>query len=170
MVCHGDADVDRHAVVSKRATTTRATEPLHKKSAAPATVLLVDDEAAVRNLAAKFLSMKGYRVLTANDCDQARRLWRDHKDEIDLLLTDVVMIGRRDGHQLAAEFQGGRSGLKVLFTSGYDFPPAGTDVSLTRAGFIPKPYRPDQLLAAVEAALSGREPHTMESYGEDPVS
>lgn len=157
-------------MVSKRETFTQAPKPLHNPGTASATVLLVDDETAVRNLAAKFLSMKGYRVLTANDCNQARASWTNHKHEIDLLLTDIVMTGSRDGHHLAAEFQGDRPALKVLFTSGYDFQPAAPDTPLARAGFIPKPYRPDQLLASVEAALNNREPHTMESYGEDSVS
>jgi DNA-binding NtrC family response regulator len=137
---------------------------------AHATVLLVDDEPAVRNLAAKFLSMKGYRVLAADDCDQARAVWKKHRGEIDLLLTDVVMTGSRDGHLLAAEFQKADSTLKVLFTSGYDFQPAAASGPLAHAGFVPKPYRPDHLLAAVESALAGGERHTVESYGEDPVS
>jgi two-component system, cell cycle sensor histidine kinase and response regulator CckA len=118
-------------------------------------ILLVEDETAVRNLVTRLLALHGYRVLAAEDGRSAATLWKEHKDDIDLLLTDVLMPGGLSGREVAREFTSEKPGLKVLYTSGYNFAEPGDDTSSApQLNFVPKPYRPDQLLAAVESALA----------------
>jgi CheY-like chemotaxis protein len=82
------------------------------------TVLLVEDEPTVRELLAGFLERLGYRVLMASNGEQALRISQDFADPIDLLLTDVVMPGM-GGPELSDRLSSMRSGLKVVYTSGY---------------------------------------------------
>lgn len=118
------------------------------------TVLLVEDERPVRVLAFDVLCQAGYRVLEAQDAEQALELSRSHAGHIDLLLTDVVMPGV-DGRELAGRLTAARSETKVLFMSGY------TGDALANHGewaqgiaFLPKPFTPDELLRKVKETLS----------------
>jgi two-component system, cell cycle sensor histidine kinase and response regulator CckA len=120
------------------------------------TILLVEDEASVRILVVRFLTLHGFRVLAAEDGRRALSLWAEHKHEIDLLLTDVVMPGGWSGRALTAEFRAERSDLKVLHTSGYSAEALNVDGNLSdEINFLQKPYRPEQLLATVRAVLAG---------------
>jgi two-component system cell cycle sensor histidine kinase/response regulator CckA len=94
-------------------------------SAAPAllpggteTILLVEDEEALRKLARTSLQSRGYSVLEAPDAEAAAKLANKHSGAIDLLLTDVVMPGA-SGRELADRLVKMRPGLKVLYMSGY---------------------------------------------------
>jgi len=117
------------------------------------TILLVEDEAPVRVLTDRILTGEGYRVLAAADADEARALAADPPGPIHLLLTDVIMPGR-SGPVLAESLLAELPELSVLYMSGY------TDGQLQRQGvlrtgvaFIPKPFTPDELVAAVRRAL-----------------
>jgi two-component system cell cycle sensor histidine kinase/response regulator CckA len=117
------------------------------------TILLVEDEAQLRDVAARVLRRKGFRVIEARDGDEALRLWRESGTEIDLLLTDVVMPGM-GGRELAERLGTTRPELRVLFMSGY------TDDVVVRHGvleegvaFVQKPLTPDVLLAKVRDVL-----------------
>lgn len=130
-------------VVEAPASVTRGTE----------TILLVEDEAAVRAVAERILSGAGYRVLAAANAEEAIRLAEEHGSEIELLLTDVVMPGM-GGPELAAHLTNVHPGLGVLFASGY------TDNALTRHGaldpgtlFVAKPYTIAELTTRVRNAL-----------------
>jgi len=109
------------------------------------TILVVDDDADVRDYAISVLEDFGYRVLSAGDGEAALSvLERDGK--VDLLFTDVVMPGL-DGFEVARRAKASVPNLKVLFASGY-----ATD--LTQAGrLLRKPYRPQQLATEVSALL-----------------
>jgi CheY-like chemotaxis protein len=103
-------------------------------------ILLVEDEGAVRELAAQFLRNQGYAVLEASQGDEAFLVFGKHKGAIDLLVTDVVMPGM-SGRELAGQLRALRSKIKVLYMSGY------TDDSIVRHGvleegvnFIQKPF------------------------------
>ncbi len=118
------------------------------------TVLVVEDEAAVRELTGRILSENGYRVIDAADGYRARILCDQFQGEIDLLLSDVVMPGM-SGRQVAEQLRTLRPALKVLYMSGH----AG-DV-LDHHGFnghemplLEKPFDRNRLLASVRAALS----------------
>ena len=116
------------------------------------TVLLVEDDEAVRASTRSALERLGYRVLTADSAESARALWREH-DRVDLLVTDVVMPVT-SGRQLAAELRSEAPALRVLFVSGYD-PQAALD---SGTGFLAKPFTVRELAFAVREALDARPP------------
>jgi len=110
------------------------------------TILVVEDEAAVRKLTCRILTRAGYNVLEASNGDLAVGTWDEHPGEIDLLLTDVVMPGM-SGKELAE-----RLGTKPVFMSGY------TDDVTLRHGvegprLVQKPFDASTLLSAVRSAL-----------------
>lgn len=82
------------------------------------TILVVDDDPDVRNVAAEILRELGYLVIEAHDGASALRLLDAHR-EVSLLFTDIGLPGGMNGRQLADEAQRRWPGLKVLFTSGY---------------------------------------------------
>jgi CheY-like chemotaxis protein len=86
--------------------------------ATSASILLVEDDSDMRSLLQSYLARQGYRVIEASDSDAALRVLLGD-DEIDLLLTDVVMPGTRDGFALGREARRLRPGLKVLHVTGY---------------------------------------------------
>jgi PAS domain S-box-containing protein len=82
------------------------------------TILVVEDEAAVRDVVLRTLRMRGYKVLEAMDGPEALELLEGYDDQVDLLLTDVVLPGI-GGRHLAEQVVANRPGVKVLFMSGY---------------------------------------------------
>jgi two-component system cell cycle sensor histidine kinase/response regulator CckA len=82
------------------------------------TILLVEDEQALRMATAEFLELKGYRVLTAEDTEHALEIAQSHEDKIDLLLTDLVMP-RRSGIDLARGIIKHRPEIAVIYMSGF---------------------------------------------------
>jgi CheY-like chemotaxis protein len=117
------------------------------------TVLLVEDEAPVRELAALTLRRAGYRVLVAESGEEALHLAEAFDEPIHLLLTDVVMPGLK-GPEVAARLTRERPDINVVLMSGYaaevvkgeDLPPGG---------LLAKPFSHRTLLAAVRKALDG---------------
>jgi PAS domain S-box-containing protein len=118
------------------------------------TILLVEDDAAVRTVTRLLLARHGYRVLEAASGVEALEIWRAQEGRIDLLLTDLVMPEGVDGRELAAQLRTQQPGLKVIFTSGYSPGLAGRELTL-QAGqsFLPKPCPPQQLLETVRTRL-----------------
>jgi CheY-like chemotaxis protein len=117
------------------------------------TLLVVEDEDAVRRAARRALSTRGYTVLEASSGEGALDVLRERGGEVDLLFTDVVMP-RMDGRQLADAVRARYPNVRVLFTSGY------TDDAVTRHGietgevaFVQKPYTIEALLRRVRAML-----------------
>ena len=82
------------------------------------TVLLVEDEAGVRQLSKRILDNAGYRVLEAANGDDAEKLFAHHADSIDLVVTDVIMPGC-GGPELLSRLQVHAPALRVLYMSGY---------------------------------------------------
>jgi signal transduction histidine kinase/CheY-like chemotaxis protein len=133
-------------------------EPLaHDESIAEdqrdATILVVEDEADVREVLAAELTNFGYRVLTAGNGPEALSIIESEK-HIDLLFSDVVMPRGMTGDQLAREATRRRPGLKVLLTSGY--PPAefSERQSLSEFRVLQKPYRIEDLLHSIGERLN----------------
>lgn len=117
-----------------------------------ATVLLVEDEATVRQIARTALEMHGYTVLAADNGKAALALAADRA--IDLLLTDVVMP-EQSGRELAETLRTTRPGLRVLYTSGYtDDAIVHHGVVAAEASFLPKPFTPLVLLHKVAEVLA----------------
>ena len=92
--------------------------PQSVKPSASETVLLVEDEAGVRQLSKRILDNAGYRVLEAANGDDAERLFAEHADSIDLVVTDVIMPGC-GGPELLSRLQVHAPALRVLYMSGY---------------------------------------------------
>lgn len=144
-------------IAETTATTARPSGSTAAQTAA--TVLLVDDDAAVRNLVMRLLTLHQYRVIAVESGRAALPIWDQHRDEIDLLLTDVVMPDGISGRELAQRCQSDKPALRVIYTSGYN-----VEISADRGQlgdtihFLQKPYRPEQLLKVVAAALT-KAPH-----------
>jgi len=116
------------------------------------TILLVEDQRAIRELIEQSLVEAGYRVLSAMGAAQALALAEQHLHDIDLLVTDVVMPKMR-GPELAARLRALRPTLPVVFMSGF-IGDAIQDGTLDATDLLEKPFGSDALLARVEAALS----------------
>ena len=119
-----------------------------------ATVLVVEDEPAVREIACAILSDLGYRVLEAADGDEALRVFGANVAAIDLLLTDVVLPGRVRGRELSVRVRAIRPNVRVLFMSGY------TENSIVHHGrlddgvqLIGKPFKREELARKVAEVL-----------------
>ena len=118
------------------------------------TVLLVEDELAVRNAMRIALSQLGYRVLDASNGNEALAIWKEHRDEIRLLLTDLVMPGGTNGKELAAQFLQANPKLKVIYASGYSVEIAGQDLLLEDGvNFLPKPFQIQKLAQTIRKRL-----------------
>ena len=118
------------------------------------TVLLVEDEPIVCDAVTTTLERAGYRVLKAGNGPQALELWDRHRDEIRLLLTDLVMPQGMSGRELAARLRTSDPALRVVFMSGYSAEMAGRELALhSGQDFIQKPYSSQQLLETVRQAL-----------------
>ena len=132
------------------------------KAAAPQTVLLVEDEPAVRDVARDFLAAAGYRVLTAEDGERAM-LVAAREATIDVLVTDIVMPKMR-GPELARELLRWKPGVKVVYMSGYLEPGEADDDFLKDAFFLNKPFSRDELVNQVAEALRQSLPATVPSF------
>jgi len=115
------------------------------------TILLVEDEPAVRQLFSQALMRAGYRVHEARNGNEAMQLFEQHGDSVDLVLTDMRMpfMG---GADLARELRSRRQTLKLLCISGY---PGDTDLEFSD-DFLAKPFSRDELLAKVREVLDRR--------------
>ncbi|GIF02689.1 hybrid sensor histidine kinase/response regulator [Actinoplanes siamensis] len=119
-------------------------------------VLVVEDEAAVRDIVSRLLMKAGYQVFSAPHPAEALRLCRDEALAFDVLLTDVIMPGM-SGTQLAAELRRDRPGLPVLFMSGYTSGPAPGGQELPAdAPLLRKPFERQALLDEVHRLVTGR--------------
>jgi PAS domain S-box-containing protein len=133
-------------------------EPAANPAARPTgkeTILLVEDEDDVRQLACRVLDVLGYRILQAGDGATALAIL-DEEPDISLLFTDVVLPGGMTGPEIARQAQARNPALKVLFTSGYTgnavqhLESVGGHVSL-----LSKPYNIDDLAQMVRSSLDG---------------
>jgi PAS domain S-box-containing protein len=135
-----------------------ASEPAAVRTAASETLLLVEDEASVRELLRELLESAGYKVLEASRPTEAIELAQSHPDPIDVLITDVVMP-EMTGPDLARRLVDMRPGLRMLFLSGYT-EGVVVDKGLLRDGahFLQKPFTSDALEAKVREVLEGAAP------------
>lgn len=114
-------------------------------------ILLVEDEPAVRQLFAQALTRAGYTVYEARNGQEAMKVFDQHGDAIDLLLTDLRMP-YMGGVELAQHLRARRKTLKLICVSGY---PGGAESELT-GDFLAKPFSRDNLLAKVREVLDRR--------------
>jgi CheY-like chemotaxis protein len=130
-------------------------EPASQAPAGAETILLVEDEEGIRRSASRVLARAGYRVLVAGDGEEALGLYRRHRDEIALVISDVVMP-RLSGTELYRALQREPKPPKFIFTSGYAAREVADRAALEQAGpLLQKPWDVEDFLRRVRQALDG---------------
>ncbi len=128
-----------------------AAAPLH---GGKETILLVEDEAGLRAVVRTALSRLGYRVLEAANGAAALTVWQQHRAEIQLLLTDLVMPGGMTGKEVAQTLLQENPKLKVIYASGYSVEVAGKDLLLEEGvNFLAKPFQTHKLAHIIRKRL-----------------
>ena len=112
-------------------------------------ILVADDEQAIRELVSGELKSFGYRVLTAANGEEAVQLFRQHADEVRLLITDGAMPVR-DGWQTIRALREQRPGLPVILASGES---SGGGEEATGVVVVPKPFALEEILIAIGTCL-----------------
>ena len=122
------------------------------------TILIVDDEEAVRTAAQRILEDSGFTVMTAADGDESLAIFRRHGDRIAVVLLDMTMP-EKSGHETLKELRRLRESVTVILSSGYSEQVARDQFAdQPISGFLQKPYAANRLLAGVQAALGPRRP------------
>jgi PAS domain S-box-containing protein len=140
------------------ASTKAVVAPMEREAAAvprgKETLLVVEDDASVRERVVQTLRVLGYRVIAAANGQEAMTLWREHGRQVDLLLTDMVMPEGMTGLELAERVRLENPGLRVILSSGYSAEITQADQLATRGIlYLPKPYEVAQLAADVRRCL-----------------
>ena len=137
------------------------TKPVEVSPRGYETLLLVEDEASVRQASQQFLTRSGYHVLEASDGEDALRTSRNHRGPIHLIITDVVMPGMA-GPKLAERLADERPDMKVLFVSGY------AETTVLKRGkvdvtnrFLQKPFSLKMLARKVREVLEASDVRTL---------
>jgi two-component system cell cycle sensor histidine kinase/response regulator CckA len=118
------------------------------------TILVVEDEAPVRAIICHALERCGYTVLQAASGIAAMDVWREHRNKIQLLLTDMIMPAGLNGYELAQRLLAEKPGLKVLYASGYTAEHPGMNISLVEGvNFLQKPFNIPTLAKLVRETL-----------------
>ncbi len=127
--------------------------PLPVRPHAKQTILVVEDQEAVRSAATRGLKRFGYTVFAAADGEEGLKLWHEHADTIDLVVSDIIMP-RMGGLALYEAVNRERAGVRFLLTSGFTGEEAVQHTAATKAlPFLPKPWTLNELLAAVREVL-----------------
>jgi signal transduction histidine kinase/CheY-like chemotaxis protein len=133
----------------------QSTAPDTLRPAPGATILLVEDEDPLRAVVARMLGQAGYRVLDARSPTEACQLFEQHRNDISLLLTDVIMP-EMNGPALAQRLVAIRPELRVLFVSGYTEELPVLNTPGNKSHFLAKPFSSATLIAAVANLLEAR--------------
>lgn len=129
-------------------------QPRTSVPATGATILLVEDDRAVREFVRLVLMRQGFRVLEAESDQEALWVWDRHWRNIDLLLTDLMIPTCSTGVEIAKKMRSRKTDLRVIYTSGFSIEMAGFDFfESDDTLFLQKPYTNDILLGKVRQAL-----------------
>jgi CheY-like chemotaxis protein len=122
------------------------------------TILVAEDESMVRDIAVRILAGAGYRTLEAADGEEALRVFEANRENVDLILLDVVMP-KLGGHEVYGRIRAMRPEAAVVFCTGYDPETAGSQF-LREEGLnlVEKPFNGQTLLHAVRATLDRQRP------------
>jgi DNA-binding response OmpR family regulator len=125
----------------------RASQDLNRR-----TILLVEDEPFVREATCGILQIAGFKVLTAQDAQEAMEVYEQRNCDIDLLMTDLVLPGK-DGDELGREVRKLSPEVTVLLTSGYGEAANEAESPVNRTYFLAKPYSRRSLTEKIKAIL-----------------
>ncbi|MBI3415848.1 MAG: PAS domain S-box protein [Verrucomicrobia bacterium] len=135
------------------------------------TVLLVEDDLNLRQSTCLTLRQHGYRVLEAANAPEALNIWREHRDAIEVVMTDLVMPGGVTGREFAAQLRAARPKLQVILTSGYSADIVeGTLAIEPGECFLPKPYSLRELLEALWACFDSKTDNRIQGYDQQSSS
>ncbi|MEI7809603.1 MAG: response regulator, partial [Verrucomicrobiota bacterium] len=135
----------------------KTTLPARPVSGGSETVLVVEDEMILREMARDFLVDCGYRILEAGSGREALRVWQQHRHEIHLLLTDMKMPEGISGLTIAEQMLQEKPGLRVIFTSGYSDDVVSAEfLARTNSRFLAKPYSYSDLTRMVRECLDSK--------------
>ncbi len=124
---------------------------------AQTTILVVEDEPAVREFICTVLKASSYRVLEAVDGVDALKVWARHRNEVTLLFTDLVMPNGLSGRGLADKLQSERPDLNVVYASGYSAEAIGAEwLQAPGVEFLPKPFTPVGIIKAVSTVRASK--------------
>jgi two-component system cell cycle sensor histidine kinase/response regulator CckA len=140
-----------HQVVAKTSRS-RGAKPQESELWGTGTVLLVEDEPMVRTVAERALTRHGYKVLTANNGEDALEIL-NAGEEVNLLISDVVMP-LMDGPTMVREARKDRPELPILFMSGYAEEQLRKSIDIDNVAFLPKPFSVQELAEAVRDVLA----------------
>jgi two-component system cell cycle sensor histidine kinase/response regulator CckA len=140
-----------HRVESETGKATIGAKPKGHELWGTGTVLLVEDEPMVRAVAERALTRHGYKVVTANNGEEALEVL-ERGEEIALLISDVVMPGM-DGPAMVEEARKSRPDLPILFMSGYAEEQLRKSIDLDKVAFLPKPFSVQELAEAARRAI-----------------
>jgi len=119
------------------------------------TILVVEDESALRDLVQEILEQKGYCVIPAATGAQALGIWEERRNEIDLVFTDMMMPEGVSGRELGEHVLRDKPAVKVIYTSGYSLEVAGPDFEVKEGtNYLQKPYNPETLARTVRDCLN----------------
>ena len=117
------------------------------------TILLVEDEEALRDMLRLILKSKGYKVIIAQDGSEAIKKYKLHKDEIDIVLTDMG-LPEMTGLDMYKKMKKIRTNVKAIFASGFFEPDIKAKIMKAGAkGFVQKPYSQDEILRILRKVL-----------------
>ncbi len=141
-----------NAAAAQAATPAKPVLPLGEE-----TILLVEDEFPLRTFVCDLLQRCGYTVREAESGPAALKVWQEHRDRIQLLLTDIIMPENMNGIELASQLLAEKPTLKVIYTSGYTGNLDGRNVQLKEGeNFIRKPFKPEALAEIIRNKLDDK--------------
>ena len=121
------------------------------------TILVVEDERDLRDFVSRELRRHGYRIFEAVDGPSALKIWREYKNEISLVFTDVIMTGGMNGREVAEQIWADNPKMKVIFSSGYGADTLGKDFKLDPGiQYLQKPYLPQTLTKTIRNCLDAK--------------
>jgi PAS domain S-box-containing protein len=135
------------------------TDLIHAADVQPRTILIVEDETPLREMASKILKRLGHNVLAAQDGPDALNLWSQHRGKIDLLFTDMVMPGGMTGRELADRLLRDEPRLRVIYSTGYSTDLFRSGIELVEGiNCLLKPYDATALVRTVKKAFAPGQP------------
>ncbi|MEP6745552.1 MAG: response regulator, partial [Gemmatimonadota bacterium] len=114
--------------------------------------LIVDDEPAIRRIAARVLQRAGFTVLDAADGEAAFKVWQQHRDQVVLVITDVMMP-RRNGWELLEAIRAESPDLPFVMTSGYDASDGSAPALNHKVEVLDKPWEAHRLVATARSMI-----------------
>jgi len=130
-------------------------------------ILLVDDEELIRDIGRDILNHLGYEVVTAADGEQAVEYYKEHADEIDLVIIDMIMP-RMDGRKCFRKLKEINPNVKAVLSTGYAVDALAQELlEEGMMGYVQKPYRIEQLAETVARAIAGKPPAENSDRAED---